>query len=512
MASIAPYQYVSALAPKKSAHDLSYSKLYNCDAGQLVPVMCDLFVPGDVVSLSNEAVIRLQPMITPVMHNIKFEVQYFFSPLRLLWEDWEDFITGGPAGTDATALPRWQVLAAASAKYSLWDYLGFPTGMDHQVASDYAPVAFPLYCYNAIYNEWYRDQALIAELALDSAVPALYYRSWAKDYFTSALEWQQRGTAPALPVTIGGTANTNWAVGLWANADSGAGTYLGFSNAGVDNRGMVGGAQALANAKTWMNSGTVPGSSFTATTFDIADLRLAFQIQKWLERNARSGARYTEFLTSHFGIAPMDSRLQRPEWIGGTRQSVVISEVLQTSETDASPQGNLAGHGISAAGNSVGTFRVPEFGIIMAIASVMPEASYSQGINRQWLQQTKYDFYFPEFANLSEQEIVTGEIFYTGVEADDAEIFGYQGKYDEYRTKQNMFVADMRDGEPFDYWHWGRIFAVAPELNQSFIECNPDKRIFAVQTEPGFIVHFANQIRCLRPMPQSSEPGLIDHS
>ena len=267
------------------------------------------------------------------------------------------------------------------------------------------------------------------------------------------------------------------------------------------------------------NTVTIPKASLdnnavdlsSAVTFNVADLRLAFQIQKWLERNARAGVRYTEFLGSHFGVHPRDERLQRPEYLGGSKNPVIISEVLQTSSTDTeSPQGNLAGHGISVGQTFCASYFAEEFGLIMGIMSVMPKPAYQQGLDRQWLRQTRYDFYFPEFANLSEQAIERVELYASAVEAENKTIFGYQGRYDEMRVKRNQVCALMRTD--FNYWHMGRIFASAPGLNQTFTDCDATKRIFAAPSEPGLIIDIGNRIRAIRPMPIQSEPGLIDHN
>ena len=190
---------------------------------------------------------------------------------------------------------------------------------------------------------------------------------------------------------------------------------------------------------------------------------------------------------------------------------MIISEVLQTSSSDAtSPQGNMAGHGVSASATFCGKYRATEHGLIIGIMSIMPRTMYQQGHDRQWLRKTRYDFYTPEFANLSEQAILNCELYTTAVDATNKGIFGYQGRYDEMRTKKNMVCGQMRD--TFDYWHLGRIFSTQPGLNSSFLQCVPDKRIFAAPSEPGFIVQFANLIKAWRPMPIQSEPGLIDHN
>ena len=260
--------------------------------------------------------------------------------------------------------------------------------------------------------------------------------------------------------------------------------------------------------KSMLENNTIDLS--TATTFNVADLRLAFQIQKWMERNARAGARYTESLQAHFGVSPRDERLQRPEYIGGSKSPVIVSEVLQTSSTDAtSPQGNMSGHGVSASSTFCGKYRATEHGLIMGILSIMPRSMYQQGHDRQWLRRSRYDFYFPEFANLSEQAITKAEIYASAIENDNKMIFGYQGRYDEMRTKRNMVCGQMRS--TFDYWHLGRIFSSVPSLNSDFVTCNPDKRILRLHRSQ-VRVQFANLIKAWRPMPIQSDPGLIDHN
>ena len=379
---------------------------------------------------------------------------------------------------------------------SVDDYLGFPTGVTLTPNTQYS--AFPRYAYNLIYNEYYRDETLQPEVALGGSV--IKNRNWEKDYFTSSLPFQQRGTAPALPIS--GTTKAVW------GAVQASGTY-DVSPAGVFQTTLLPIYRPKnADTKGFLEANTVDLSS--ATTFNVADLRLAFQVQKWMERNARAGVRYTEFLRSHFGVSPRDDRLQRPEYVGGSKSPIIVSEVLQTSETGTSPQGNMAGHGISASSTYCGKYRATEYGVMMGIMSIMPRSMYQQGINRQWMRKTKYDYYFPEFANLSEQAVKNYELYVSGDNTADDLIFGYQGRYDEMRTKQNMVCGQMRN--TFSYWHLGRIFSSQPALNSSFITCVPRKDIFAAPSEPGLIVQIANLIKAWRPMPIQSNPGLIDHN
>ena len=491
MSSTKPFQNVSGLHPGMSVFDLSYTKLLTCDMGQLVPVMCDEVVPGDIFKIGNQSVIRMQPLVAPVLHEINAYVHYFFVPYRLLWSGWEDFITGGADGANASTLPLWTP-GVPYAEGTLWDYLGFCPGVT-PTASTY-PMLFPRDAYTMIYNEYYRDENLQPELTANSSV---LIRNWEKDYFTASLPWQQRGIAPAMPISGVGKA-------VWPSYYT-SGTP--FNMQGVNGEGIW--RPANTQTKEVLENNTIDLSA--GTTFNVSDLRLAFQIQKWMERNARCGARYTESLRAHFGVSPRDERLQRPEYIGGSKSPVIVSEVLQTSSTDAtSPQGNMAGHGVSASATYCGKYRATEHGLIMGILSIMPRTMYQQGHDRQWLRRSRYDFYFPEFANLSEQAITKGELYVSGVDATDKAIFGYQGRYDEMRTKRNMVCGQMRS--TFDYWHLGRIFAASPALNSDFIKCVPDKRIFAAPSEPGFIVQFANLIKAWRPMPIQSDPGLIDHN
>lgn len=508
------FQNVSGVKPGRSVFNLSYSKLFDCHHGELIPIMADEMVPGDTFKLGNEIVVRLQPLVSPVLHEINVYVHYFFVPYRLLWTEpngWQTFISGGPDGTAAPTLPRWS--PTNRALYSLWDYLGFPIGI---VPTGALPIKFPMNAYNLIYNEYYRDETQIAAVSLDQE--SILKRAWEKDYFTSALPWLQRGTAPALPFS--GSAVWAGDVSLtWPAVDAGA-TTTPFNYRSTNFYPNTAGTKsALELGK--VTQAAMNANTLTTATFGVNDLRLAFQIQKFLERNARAGARYVEFLKAHFGVSPRDERLQRPEYIGGSKSPIILSEVLQTSASgitgSSTKLGNLAGHGITADKNYVGTYTATEFGCIMGILSVMPRSMYSQGIDKQWLRTTKYDFYFPEFAHLSEQAIIRAELYANGVSGDNNTIFGYQGRYDEMRTKKNMAVSDMAYGQSLAYWTLAREFASAPGLNQTFIECDGSTasqcRIFASgTTAPGYIVHVANIIKAIRPIPVEGFPGLIDHA
>jgi len=492
--------------------------------GQLIPVLVQECIPGDSFTIANEAVVRFQPMVAPMLTPVNIETRYFFVPNRLVFDlsadntttgdqrKWTDFITGGVEGTADIPMPVVNGSGPSSGlgKYSLWDYFGLPIGDE-----DVAPLKvsrLPFRAYNLVWNEFFRDENLQSPLDLNRM--SIQRVAWKKDYFTSALPWQQRGVSPALPLS--GNASVNIS-SLTFPADTDFGylkSPLQKFTSGAELfalKNYDGGVLARTNVPVTVSA---PIDVSQIATFDVSDLRLAFQIQKWMERNARCGVRYVEFLRAHFGIAPHDETLQRPEYIGGSKSPLIVSEVLQTSASGANstPQGTFTGHGISADHTYIGRYVAREFGWIIGVMYIRPEASYSQGIPRGFTRESRYDFYFPEFANLSEQAISEKEIYGVPGTPPDVlnRIFGYQGRFDELRHAQSKFCGAMRD--TLNYWHLGRTFSDAPNLNGDFITCNPSKRIFAVQNIPEVIVNFANIIKAVRPIPKDSNPGLVDHS
>jgi len=497
------------LKPGRSIFNLSHTKLFNCYHGQLIPVLCEEMVPGDLFKIGNEMILRLQPMVAPILHEVNVFVHFFFTPYRILWPEpdgWETFITGGKTGDEAPSIPRWS--PTDNALYSLWDYLGFPIGV---VPTGATPLDFPRRAYNFIFNEYYRSQDLTAEVAWTNE--SILNRGWERDYFTSALPFQQRGTAPALPLSGSATYEDS----VIGSSSSSANILV--ASAQVDNQLKINPENATMRTNLL---GALNANTITTATYDVADLRLVVQIQKFLERNARAGARYKEFLLSHFGIDIKDARIQRPEFIGGTRSPIIVSEVLQTSGTPGTestytdtPQGTMAGHGITADSQRVSKYFAREFGVLMGILSIMPRTAYSQGIDRQWLRETKYDYYFPEFAHLSEQPVTMAELYANSSETNNKLIFGYQGRYNELRFRPSRTMGDMRAGQNLGYWSLSREFSQPPSLNQQFIECvgnTPSQmRVFAVQGEPPYIVHYGNRIQAIRPLPSEASPGLMDH-
>lgn len=536
------FSQVGGAHPRRSTFDLSYDKKMTVNFGDCNIVMCDEVVPGDVVKLGCQAVYRFNPLLAPILHEINAYTNYFFIPYRILWDLWETFITRGKTGDETPSLPRFVsdgTNGVMTALGTIWDQLGLPVGVNPTGLS--APIDMPWRAYNKVWNDYYRDENLQQECALvpdinDEITYSIKKCAMKKDYFTSALTSQQRGSQPALP--IGGTTSAVWTSnipllseysnGSWSHlrvgslsTSSPANTNLLIQgsdttyNVGIDSAKVL---EINANSHsglTALNSNTVDLSGMT--TADVSDLRLMFQIQKLQERNNRAGIRYTEFLRANYGVAPRDDRLQRPEYIGGTRTPIIVSEVAQTSQTSGqeTATGTLYGKGVGLENSFVGKYRVQEFGVIMGIMRIVPKPTYMQGINRQWLRRTSYDFFNPLFVGLSEQQIENEEIYCQDDDGDrDNENrggFGFQGMYDEMRYKPSLVTGKMRDD--FDFWHCARKFSTLPHLNEKFITCNNAdfSRILAVPSEPPFIVNFRNDIKAVRPIPYIAEPGFIDH-
>ena len=496
--------------PKKNVFDLSHDVKMSMKMGQLTPVLVTECVPGDSFQIGCDSLIRFAPMVAPVMHRMDVSVHYFFVPNRLTWDNWEKFIV------DANTPHVLPTLDYGPSTY--WnnyrrfiDYMGVPPTDATSVVTNIN--ALPFAAYQAIYNEYYRDENLVTEVDYklidgnqglapnDLRFVTMRNRAWEHDYFTASLPFAQKGTAVDIPLgsvelDVTGTSSQLWKDDVTRTVPA-TGTI---SSVGVLGENYVGGAQGVFD----------PNGSLLVEPTTINDLRRAFRLQEWLEKNARGGTRYIENILMHFGVRSSDKRLQRPEYITGLKTPVIISEVLTTAETtdgvDSIPSATMSGHGVAVSTGKYGNYFCEEHGYIIGIMSVMPQPAYQQGIPKTYLKNDPLDFFWPSFAHIGEQPVTNNEIFaYTNTGNDT---FGYVPRYAEYKYQPSRVAGDFRT--ILDYWHLGRIFATLPSLNQTFIECTPEQveRIFAVQDgEDNLYCQIMHKIKAVRPMPKFGTPN-----
>ncbi len=501
--------------PPRNSFDLSHEKKLSFQIGQLIPTLLIDVIPGDSFRVAQETLIRLQPLIAPLMHRVDVTTHFFFVPNRIICDNWEDFITGGSDGLDATVLPYFTLDNTVEQHYDKGktsDYLGIPIPTA-AITQDVNFSALPFNAYWNIYNEYYRDQNLQAELSLakaegdQSAVhsnhPSILQRSYEKDYFTSCLPWAQRGNQAEIDLD-------------WSTGDLPSATFQ-LGTGGVPAIG----APLFTGADTRLEDSANADLDFDLTNIhavlEVTELRRVVKLQEWLEKNAIAGSRHREVIYSHFGVVSDDARWDIPEYLGGGKTPVVISEVVNTAESlvpssDAisQPQGSMAGHGISVGRTKGFQKSFKEHGWILGITSVLPRTAYMEGIESFWRKTDKTEIYWPEYANLGEQAVKMSEIFYdeTGVDMDNT--FGYQARYAEYKFKQDSVHGDFRDD--FDDWHMTRIMGSSPTLNTSFVLCDSGDhdRNFAV-TLPSVHKLFAqifNDVQAIRPMPVYGTPSI----
>lgn len=481
-------------APRHSAFDLSREQKLTMKMGDLVPTFLEEVVPGDHFRVNTQVMMRLAPMLAPIMHRVDCYMHYFFVPARLCWNQWQEFITGGRLGTSTPSMPTY-TSDGTTATSDLADYLGLPSQMTG--ASGTTISALPFRAYQLIWLNYYRDQNTTADFdvntAASSEINKLRKRAWGKDYFTSALPWTQRGAAVSVPANV-----------MYKTIS------LAYDSLGnlVNDVGQVT-TDGFGQINIYDGLGQVPGTihNIDSVTMMINDLRRTSALQRFLEKMAVGGARYTEVIKSAFGVESQDMRLQRPEYLGGGRQPIVISEVLNTTGTAEAPQGDMTGHGISTGSSNSFTYAVKEHGYIMGILSVLPKTGYMQGIPRHFLRKTRTDYYWPDFALLGEQEIQNCELYLTNNATTNAATFGYQQRYAEYKYGRSSVHGDFKT--TLAYWHLDRKFSALPTLNETFITYQDDLRIFADQSGTDYLwVQLYHDVKARRPMPYFSIPEL----
>lgn len=553
---------------QRSVFNRSHDYKTTFDSGYLVPFFVDEVLPGDSFKLNCSIFCRLATPIVPFMDNLYLETFFFFVPNRLVWKHWENFMGQKDNPNDSTDYLIPQTVAGPDGfpSGSVADYFGIPTGVKNLSVS-----SLPFRAYQLIYNEWFRDENLQASYGgwspssihkddpigdwndTNSTGISLYRRNKYHDYFTSALPWPQKGDAVDVNFGVGGAvswasdsfnlsatklSNTQAQITIsnpkklafiephWSSTNDYTGTGFTASAPTTDSKlvGYQGDVSYVQGAESISHSSIVTPSAIdlpylqfvgeTGAGLTINDLRQAFQVQKLLERDARGGTRYTEILRSHFGVVSPDARLQRPEYLGGSSTRILMNSVAQTAATnDVTPQANLSAFGLF--GDSFHGFSKSfvEHGHIIGLVNVRADLSYQQGLNRMWSRKSRLDFYFPVLAHLGEQAILNKEIYAQGTSADD-QVFGYQERFAEYRYSPSVITGKMRSTDPqtLDIWHLAQKFDNLPTLSSQFIQDRPPvSRVVAVQSEPQFILDAWFDLKCVRPMPVYSVPGLVDH-
>lgn len=533
-----------AMYMRRTKFDRSHVYKTTFNSGKLIPVFVDEVLPGDTTRMSVNYFARLATPIKPIMDNIYLDWFFFFVPNRLVWEHWQNFCFEQEDPDDSTdyVIPTLSAANNANNAYvgSLWDYFGLPVNTTGTLSGI---SALPFRSVYLIWNEWFRDENLQKSVkiqkgdnneVLDSSrasdqpswlftsdtniVPGFVCppRGKRHDYFTSALPFTQKGPGVQIPLTGNAPIVTPTSINTFGDTFPGA-------TPKSDNYYAFRYSDATGNAPIQTTLISTPEATSEWAYADLSDvtsatinsLRTAFQMQKFYERLARGGSRYTEVLRSFFGVVSPDARLQRPEFLGSFTKMILVNPIAQTSATDnTSPQGNLSAYGVTASNFHGFSKSFVEHGYILGFVCARADLTYQQGINKMWFRSTVYDFYWPTFAHLGEQAIELRELYAQGTEADTT-VFGYQERYAEYRYKPSQITGKFRssvvDGN-LDIWHLSQFFQNAPTLNEEFIVENPPiSRIVAVQDEPEFLLDIGFRYTTVRPMPMFGTPGLVDH-
>lgn len=552
---------------RRSTFDRSHSLKTSFNVGDIVPFFLDEVLPGDTFNVDTSKVVRLQTLLTPVMDNIYLDTYFFFVPNRLTWSHWKQF---NGENTESAWIPQTeyeipQITAPADSGWSVGtiaDYLGVPTGVPNLSVS-----ALPFRAYALVMNEWFRDENLSDPLVVpvddatvagvntgtfvtDVAKGGLPYKA-AKyhDYFTSCLPSPQKGPDVLIPVASAG----NYAVvgngkslgltdgsltGLFGYQSVPGGSTLAVNSGTLGSsvgtavpsssnlNGSVGVATVSQLGDDLSKSGLIAVASGNAAAATINQLRMAFQIQKLYEKDARGGSRYIEILKSHFGVTSPDARLQRPEYLGGNRVPININQVVQQSATASgeTAQGTVTGMSVTTDTHSDFTKSFTEHGFVIGVMVARYDHTYQQGLERFWSRKDRFDYYWPVFANIGEQAVKNKEIFAQGPGVKDSagsviddQVFGYQEAWADYRYKPSRVTGEMRSqyAQSLDVWHLADDYSALPMLSDSWIredKTNVD-RVLAVTSSVSnqLFADIYIKNRTTRPMPMYSIPGLIDH-